>query len=118
MTRRADRLGPLRREAPGERAAPVVRDQRGELAAERIDQRRDVADEMLGAIGLDLGRRRRSLVAAQVRRDAAIAIGEVLEQLVPDERRLGKAVQEDEHRRAAPAGGAAAEIDAVAERDA
>ena len=69
-------------------------------AAERIDQRRDVADEMLGAIRLDLGRRRRSLVAAQVGRDAAIAIGEVLEQLVPDERRLGKAVQEDEHRRA------------------
>ena len=74
------------------------------------------ADEVLGAIGLDLGRRRRSLVAAQVGRDAAIAVGEMLEQLVPDERRLREAVQEHEHRRAAPAGGTAAELDAVAER--
>ena len=94
-----DRLGPLRREAPRERAAPVVGDQRGELAAERVDQRRDVGDQVLGAIRLDVGRRRRPLVAAQVRRDAAVAVGEVLEQLVPDECRLGKAVQEDEDRR-------------------
>ena len=109
ITRRPIASGRCAAQPPRQRAAPVVRDQRGELAAERVDQRRDVGDEMLGAIRLDVGGRRRALVAAQVGRDAAIACREVLEQLVPHERRLGKAVQEDEHRRADAAGGAAAE---------
>ena len=64
-----------------------------------IDQRRDVGDQVLGAIGLDLGRRRRSLVAAQVRRDAAIASPKCASSASQTKARFGKAVQEDEHRR-------------------
>ena len=74
MTRRCDRLGPLRRQAPGDRAAPVVRDQRLERRPPSGRSAPRCRRQVLGAIGLDLGRRRRSLEAAQVRRDAAVAV--------------------------------------------
>ena len=81
-----------------------------------IDQRGDVGDQVLGAIGLDLGRRRRALVAAQVGRDAAVAVAEKRRaarprRTPPRESRAGRASTGV----AAAAGGAAAEhADAVA----
>jgi hypothetical protein len=103
----------LDREIPGHRAAPIVGDQRLERAAELVDQGGDVGDQVLGAVGLDLGRRRRAGVPAQVGGDASVALAEVAQQLVPDKRRLGKAVQEHEQRRTHPARGAAFELNSV-----
>ena len=61
-----------------------------------IDERDDVRDQVLGTVGLDLVRRRGAPEAPHVGCDAAIAIAEVLEQPIPDERALRKAMQKEE----------------------
>ena len=92
----AQPMGLLGGEVPGDRAAPIVGHQGFDLPAELVDQRGDVGHEVLGAVGLHLGRGRRFRVAAQVRRDATVAIGEVFEQrrprrTRPPESRAGRA---------------------------
>ena len=68
----------------------------------------DVLHQVLGAIGLQFGRRTRMLVAAQVGRHAPRAPAQREQQRVPDERRLRKPVQQhDALRRIGRAAGAA-----------
>jgi hypothetical protein len=105
--------------APGEGAAPVVGDQRGHRAVGAFggDELLDVLDQQVGLVLGHLGGRAGFFEAAQVGRHAAVAavrgFREVFEQLVPDERGLGKAVQEHHQRLARLAGRAAAQGGAV-----
>ena len=89
MTSRLSISGRCAASVPGDRAAPVMRDQRLDPPARLlIDQRGDVGDQVLGAVRLDLlgaeeGPKPRRFGAMQ-----RIAVAEMLEQFVPDERRL------------------------------
>ena len=109
-------LGVLRRQVPCQGPAPVVCDEGLDTPTQGVDQRGDVGHQVPGAVGLHIGRLRRTRITAQVRGDAAVAAGEVFEQTVPHEGRFGKPVQEQQHRRVARAGSAARERDAMRQR--
>ena len=87
------------RRRPGDRAAPVVADQREALDAQRVGQREDVVDQR---VGRDRPRRPaagRPGKAALVGHDEAEAVLEQRRDLAPGPVRFGKAVEQDDRRR-------------------
>lgn len=72
---RAHRGGMPARERPRDGRAPVVPDDVHRAAAEPLDQRDDIADEMRHAVSGDAARAGERRVAALVRRDGPIAVG-------------------------------------------
>jgi len=73
------------------------------LDAERVEQRHDVADDVEGGVGRDVGRRGGAAVAAEVGRHAAVAPrGQVRHLVAPRVPELREAVQE--HNRGVPFG--------------
>ncbi|QYU71245.1 hypothetical protein J4558_01320 [Leptolyngbya sp. 15MV] len=84
--------------APGDRAAPVVADDREPVDAQRIGEQEHIADQLVGGIGVDLLRFRRPAITALVGRHAAVAAREVRDLVAPGAVALGKAVEEDEDR--------------------
>ena len=68
----------LRRQIPRDRPAPVMRDDNGlGVGAVMIDQPEKIADKMLWPIILCLGRFRRQIETAQVRRDSEMVAAEL-----------------------------------------
>lgn len=91
-----DSLAVQVRRRPGDHAAPVVPDDHRALAAERRDQRLDVAGERAEVVR---PARAGAAVAAQVGRDGAVAGRRERRQLVaPRPAELGEAVQEQDER--------------------
>lgn len=83
------------RERPCDRGAPVVPDDMDRAAAEPLDQRDDVADEMRHPVRADAAGAGERRVAALVRRDRAIAVGiQPRRDARPALRRLRPAVQQ------------------------
>ena len=95
---RGDPPGPLatQRHAPSNRAAPVVADDGEAIHAERIGELEHVADQLVGRVSLDLLRLGRSAIAALVRRDTPIAVGQMRDLVAPGPVAFGKAMQEDQ----------------------
>ncbi len=92
---RAHRGGMPARERPCDRGAPVVPDDVDRAAAEPLDQRDDVADEMRHPVRADAAGAGERRVAALVRRDRAIAVGiQPRRDARPALRRLRPAVQQ------------------------
>ena len=84
---------------PGNRAAPVVPDDGEMRDAQRIGQQEHIADQLVGGVGGDFLRLGRGAIAALVWRDAAEPVLEMRDLVPPRAVALGKAVQEDQHRR-------------------
>jgi ribosomal protein S13 len=73
--------------------------------AERVEQGDDVADDVEGGVGRDVGRRGGAAVAAEVRRHAAVAPrGQVRHLVAPRVPELREAVQEHHRGRAVAVG--------------
>src|SRR3546814_2891509 len=86
------------RDAPRDRPAPVVPDDREFTDAQRVGERENIGDQLVGGIGLGLLRLGRSAIAALIGRDTAEAGGKVGKLVAPGAVRFGKAVQEDQRR--------------------
>ena len=117
-----EQRGFLRRQIPGDGPTPVVGHQRRDArAAQGAGQCADVLHQMARAVGLHVGRRARTGIAAQVGRDAAVAamawLAKVQQQVVPDKSPLRKAVQEQHEGPTWLAGGAAGQGDAMRQRE-
>ena len=89
------------RDAPRDRPAPIMTDDREFTDAERVGEREDVGDQLVGRVGFGIPRLRRAAIAALVGRDAAKVAREVRQLIAPGAVRFGKAVEEDEDRRVA-----------------
>ena len=87
------------RHAPGNRAAPVMPDNREVWDGERIGQQEHIANQLVGRVGLDRLRFRRATIAALIGRDAAVAIPEMRDLVAPGAVAFGKAVEENQRRR-------------------
>ena len=99
--------------APGDGTAPVVTDNRETPHAQRVGEQEDIADQLVGRIGLNLLRLGRIAIAALVRRDAAKTVGEMCDLVSPGAVAFGKAVQEHQRRRIARADVHHVELDVV-----
>jgi hypothetical protein len=101
-------------DVPCHRPSPVVRNESLDAASSLlVNQCNDVRDEMLGSIGLDLVRRTRSFEAAKVGGDAAIAVTEPLEHVIPDERTFREPVKKKQYGKRTRTSGPTAQGDAV-----
>ena len=92
------------REAPRDRAAPVVGDEREPRVAKGVRERADVGDKMPRLVGLHALRLAGKVVAALVRRHRQPAAPELDELRAPRVPELGKSVQEENERTAARGG--------------
>ncbi len=104
-------------DAPGNRAAPIVADDGEPVHAQRIGQQEDVADQLVGRVGIHFLGTGRSAIAALVGCDAAEAVAELRDLVTPAAVVFGKAVQEDQHRRIARADIDCVQFDPVCEHD-
>ena len=87
---------PHNRHPPGQRAAPIVADDRELFDPQRIGQQEHVADQFVGGIILDPERLGRAAIAALVGGDAAEPARQVRDLVAPGAVAIGEAVQEDQ----------------------
>jgi hypothetical protein len=107
-------LGVVHRGSPGNGSAEVVTRQQGRLGAELPNEPADVAGRRVRAVGIDAGRPRREVVAAEVgRHDPKARLRERRDLKPPAEPELRKAVEENDE--GALAGFDVVQLDAVAD---
>ena len=104
--------------APGDRSAPVVADQCEALDVERIGERENIVDQLVGLVRLQLLWAVGSGKAALVGHDQVEVVLQPRRDLAPGAMRFGKAVKQDYGRARAIAGQRNIERDAGAQRNA
>ena len=90
----AQQIGPQRRQAPGQRAAPIVRHQHVHRRAGGLDRGTDIGYQVARAVGGDIRRSRRTGKAAQIGRQALHLRPKLRHHRLPYKGRFGKAVQQ------------------------
>ena len=113
-----DAGGVLQRRHPGDRAAPIVADQREAVDAVVIGEREQVGDDPVGRVLFDALRLGRAGIAALVGREDEMVAREIRHDAAPRPVRFGKAVQQNDGRLVARTGDLHVQVDAGGECDA